>query len=274
MKEKALANLVLGSSGFVGKPLCEFLQTIGESVVTFDIQESQEMDARLAQLPLDGIDRVYFLAWEVGGAKYLYKEDIQQRQFNWNLQIMLNVMPQLSEMNIPFLFVSSQLAEETDTAYGVTKRLGEVWTEILSGVRVRLWNVYGGYETTSERSHAVSDFVWQALEKGRIEMLTTGEEQRQFIYIDDVCNGFRQAMESAPRDIYDITSFEWVRILDVARVIADLTGAEVIPGQAIGRTPNTPLKGKLPGWNATVPLRQGLSLMINRYRNELSKGGG
>lgn len=273
MKENVLTNLVLGSSGFVGKPLCDYLRSIGEKVVTFDIQESREMDARSAQLSLDRIDRVYFLAWEVGGAKYLYKEDIQQKQFNWNLQIMLNVMPQLSEKNIPFLFISSQLAEETDTAYGVTKRLGEVWTEILSGVRVRLWNVYGGYETTSERSHVVSDFVWQALEKGRIEMLTTGEEKRQFIYIDDVCKGFRQAMESASRDIHDITSFEWVRVLDVAQTIAELTGAEVIPGSANGRTPVTPLKGKLPGWNATVPLKQGLSLMIERYRNELSEGG-
>jgi nucleoside-diphosphate-sugar epimerase len=273
LKENVLTNLVLGSSGFVGKPLCDYLRSIGEKVVTFDIQESREMDARSAQLSLDRIDRVYFLAWEVGGAKYLYKEDIQQKQFNWNLQIMLNVMPQLSEKNIPFLFISSQLAEETDTAYGVTKRLGEVWTEILSGVRVRLWNVYGGYETTSERSHVVSDFVWQALEKGRIEMLTTGEEKRQFIYIDDVCKGFRQAMESASRDIHDITSFEWVRVLDVAQTIAELTGAEVIPGSANGRTPVTPLKGKLPGWNATVPLKQGLSLMIERYRNELSEGG-
>jgi nucleoside-diphosphate-sugar epimerase len=214
---------------------------------------------------LDDIDLVYFLAWEVGGAKYLYQDNIQQRQLDWNLQIMLNVMPQLSSSRIPFLFVSSQLAEETDTAYGVTKRLGEVWTHTISGVRVRLWNVYGGFEEPSERSHVVADFVWQALKNGKIEMLTTGAEKRQFIHIDDVCSGFRTAMELGSSEIVDITSFEWVPVMEVAEVIADLTGARVIPGKRVGRTPITPIKGKLPGWNATVSLRDGLSRMIHQY---------
>jgi nucleoside-diphosphate-sugar epimerase len=269
LKNKAIKNLVLGSSGFVGRPLCKYLESMSEEVVTFDIKESEDMDARFETLSLEDIDRVYFLAWEVGGAKYLYKDNIQQRQLDWNLQLMLNVMPQLAQSKTPFLFVSSQLAEETDTAYGVTKRLGEVWTNILSGVKVRLWNVYGGHEETSERSHVVADFVWQSLQKGKIEMLTTGEERRQFIHIDDVCNGFHTAMKSSAPDIYDISSFEWVRVRDVAEIIGGLTGAEVIPGKSVGRTPITPIKGKLPGWEASISLRDGLSMMIENYRNKL-----
>jgi nucleoside-diphosphate-sugar epimerase len=269
MSKNKIKNLVLGSSGFVGRPFCEYLKSCGEEVVTFDILERKNMDARSAPLPLQGIDRVYFLAWEVGGAKYLYQENVQQKQLDWNLQIMLNVMPQLSELKVPFLFVSSQLAEETDTAYGVTKRLGEVWTHIISGVRARLWNVYGGYETINERSHVVADFVWQALKNGKIKMLTTGEEKRQFIHIDDVCSGFRKAMELNSPEIVDITSFEWVKVIEVAETIAEITGAQVIPGERVGRTPITPIKGKLPGWNAKVSLREGLSRMMERYSLEL-----
>ena len=268
----AIKNLVLGSSGFVGRPFCEFLKSKGEKVVTFDIKENVSMDARAVPLDLDEIDRVYFLAWEVGGAKYLYQDNVQQKQLDWNLQLMLNVMPQLSESKTPFLFVSSQLAEETDTAYGVTKRLGEVWTHIISGVRVRLWNVYGGYEESSERSHVVADFVWQALEKGKIEMMTTGQEKRQFIHIDDVCSGFRKAMSSNSNEIVDITSFEWIRVVEVAQTIAELTGAEIVPGSRVGRTPITPIKGKLQDWNAEVSLKEGLSRMIDQYSNELDVG--
>ena len=206
------------------------------------------------------------VAWEVGGAKYLYRDDVQLRQLDWNLQLLLNVMPQLRESGTPFLFVSSQLAEEHDTVYGATKRLGEVWTHLLNGVRVRLWNVYGSYEDENERSHVVADFVHQALTKRRIEMMTTGEEVRQFIHVDDVCRAFHLAMQRRLQGLYDVTSFEWVRVLDLAQIIGDLTGAEVVPGSRLGSTPLTPMVGKIPDWEPTLTLRKGLEAMVAFYR--------
>ena len=171
-------NLVLGSEGFVGKAFCRYLEARGERVIHFDLKRGPKEDAREVVLPLAEVDRVYFLAWEVGGAKYLYRDDAQFMQLDWNLKLLLNVMPQLKASGLPFLFVSSQLAEEYDTVYGVTKRLGEVWTHLMKGVRVRLWNVYGAYEDSTERSHVVADFVWQALTQGEIRMMTTGEDFR------------------------------------------------------------------------------------------------
>jgi len=207
------------------------------------------------------------LAWEVGGAKYLYREDIQFVQLDSNLKLMLNVFPQLQAAKTPFLFVSSQLAEEYDTVYGSTKRLGEVWTHLLGGVRVRLWNVYGAYEPPSERSHVVADFIWQALQNKEIRMLTTGEELRQFIFIDDVCRGFHQALRLRLDGIYDVTSFEWVPVRRVAEIIAELTGAKVVPGDRRGSTPITPMRGKVTGWAASVTLEQGLEKAVASFRN-------
>lgn len=262
-----LNNLVIGSEGFVGKPLCKFLENKGERVVRFDIKRGENEDGRSQKLPLDGVDRIYFLAWEVGGAKYLYKEEVQQRQLDWNLKLMLNVMPQLHAAGKPFLFVSSQLAEECDTVYGVTKHLGEVWTKIFNGVRVRLWNVYGSVEETTERSHVVSDFVHQAAEAGEIKMLTTGEEKRQFIHVDDVCEAFHTALSLDVKDVYDVTSFEWVKVRDVAETIAKMSGnAKVVPGSVVGSTPITPIKGKIPGWQPKVTLEEGLSRMVKQLK--------
>lgn len=264
--QSTTTNLVLGSDGFVGKPLCEYLERLGERVVRFDIQQGEHEDARRVRLPLEGIDRVYFLAWEVGGAKYLYRDDVQFRQLDWNLQLLLNVMPQLRESGVPFLFVSSQLAEEHDTVYGVTKRLGEVWTHLLNGVRVRLWNVYGGYEDPTERSHVVADFVHQALSTGRIEMMTTGEEVRQFIHVDDVCKAFHMALSGQLGGLYDVTTFEWVSVRNMAQIIADLTGARIVPGTRLGSTPITPMVGKVPDWKPALTLREGLASMVELYR--------
>ena len=261
-----ISNLIIGSDGFVGKSFCAYLESCGETVIRFDIKRGDEQDARLAKLPLAGIDRVYFLAWEVGGAKYLYRDDIQFLQLDSNLKLMLNVFPQLQSANVPFLFVSSQLAEEYDTVYGSTKRLGEVWTHLLKGVRVRLWNVYGAYEPASERSHVVADFIWQALTQGEIRMMTTGEELRQFVYIDDVSLAFHQALCQGVDGIYDVTTFEWVPVLRVAEIIARLTGAKLIPGELRGSTPITPMRGRVPGWSSSVTLEQGLERTVALFK--------
>lgn len=264
-----MRNLVVGSEGFVGRSLCCYLERLGETVVHFDIKRGTLEDARFAKLPLDEVDRVYFLAWEVGGAKYLYRKDVQFRQLDWNLQLMLNVMPQIRESNLPFLFVSSQLAEEYDTVYGATKRLGEIWTHLMEGVRVRLWNVYGGYEDMTERSHVISDFVHQALNDRRIAMLTTGKEVRQFIYIEDVCNAMHKAINEQLQGIYDISSMEWVSVRTVAEIIGELTGAEICPGTKEGSTPFTPMVGKIPNWYPEVSLHEGLGRMIADWRQSM-----
>jgi nucleoside-diphosphate-sugar epimerase len=262
-----MRNMVFGSDGFVGTSFTCFLESMGEEVVRFDVKRGPEEDLRYAKLNFSNIDRVYFLAWDVGGAKYLYERDSQFQQLDWNLKLLLNVMPQLRAAQLPFLFISSQLAEEYDTVYGVTKRLGEVWTHLLQGVRVRLWNVYGPIETPSQRTHVVSDFVHQAVLNGRIEMLTTGEEKRQFIHIDDVCRALHRAIDLRLDGVYDISSFEWVSVLEVAQIIAAETGAEVTPGTRVGTTPLTPMKGRVPGWLPQVDLRQGLHRMVQELRS-------
>jgi nucleoside-diphosphate-sugar epimerase len=262
-----IKNLVIGSDGFVGKPFCRYLESIGEEVVRFDIKQGDDQDGRLVSLDLENIDRVYFLAWDVGGAKYLYREDVQFIQLDWNLRLLLNIMPQLKESKVPFLFVSSQLAEEHDTVYGVTKRLGEVWTHLIDGVRVRLWNVYGDLEEYSERSHVVADFVHQALNDGEIRMLTTGEERRQFIHINDVCQAFHSALSNQFTGLYDVSSFEWISIREIADIIAECTGAKVIPGEKVGSTPITPIQGKVPGWLPSVDIKDGLETMVKMARD-------
>jgi len=100
-------NLVLGSSGIIGTSFCNFLSSRGEEVVLFDIERSKEEDARFAKLPLDGIDRVYFFAWDVGGSKYLFREDLLIHQLEWNVKLLENVMGQLQASSIPFFFISS-----------------------------------------------------------------------------------------------------------------------------------------------------------------------
>jgi len=257
-------NLVIGSEGFVGSYLCEFLLRKGEDVTRFDIKRGAHEDARTARLPLHEFDRVYFLAWEVGGAKYLYKEDTQLHQLNWNVDILQNIMPQLHASKIPFIFVSSQLAEETDTVYGVTKKLGELWTRQIGGTCVRLWNVYGALEESNEKSHVIGDFVYQAIYHGKIDMMTIGDEKRQFVHIEDVCAGLHHVIHNDLHEsIYDLSSFEWISVHHMATLVAKHSKVPVTKGTQRGSIRTATItKGKPPGWNPKINADDGIGKMV------------
>ena len=251
-------NLVLGSEGFLGRALCRYLER-HERVIHYDIKLDPAQDLRSARLNLDGVDRVYLLAWDVGGAKYLFNPNTQKFQFEWNMKILANTLPQLDGK--PFMFVSSQQASVAN-AYGVSKSIGETWTQLLGGVAVRLWNIYGEMEPESERSHVVADFVRQAKETGEIRMRTNGLEHRQFTHVLDACRALHLAMIQQYHDIYDASSYDWLTIRQIADFIAAETGAKVIPGKIEGRDFNTPYVGKMPGWSADTKLEDGLREMI------------
>lgn len=258
-------NLVIGSEGFIGKPFCHFLEKKGDKVVRFDIKRDQNEDGRTHTFNFKNIDKIYFLAWDVGGSKYLYEQKLQMSQLNWNLQLMTNIFYQIEEQKKDFLFVSSQLSEEVDTVYGVTKRLGEVWTHLLKGVCLRVWNAYGVMEEENIKSHVISDFIYQALETGKITMMTNGEEWRQFTHIDDLSKAFYLALNTKKlkRTIFDASSYEWVRIKDIAEIICDLTGAKLHLGSGTGHDPiASPNMGRIPGWLPAVSLKDGIRSML------------
>jgi len=262
-------NLVIGSSGVVGTSFCHFLSALGEEVVPFDIQRSKEEDARFAKLPLDGIDRVYFFAWDVGGSKYLFREDSLIGQLEWNMKLLENVLQQLQASSIPFFFISSQFAEEYGTPYGATKRLGEIWTRLIpNGYWARQWNVYGTVEHMDERSHVLGDFIHQALTTGEIHMLTNGKELRQFVHIDDSMLAYHKILdEKIKGGVYDITSYRWTSIREAADIVASLTGAKVFEGDKEGYShKDLPAHDKIPGWEAKVSLEDGIRTMVETYR--------
>lgn len=268
-----ITNLVIGSEGFIGKPFCEYLKSLNEKVIPFDIKRSKKEDGRTYKFNFESIDRVYFLAWDVGGSKYLYQQKLQLFQLHWNLQLLTNVMNQIEKQRPKFLFVSSQLSEE-NTVYGVIKRLGELWTQLLGGRCLRVWNAYGILEPQDIKSHVISDFVYQAVKFGRIQMLTDGSEWRQFTHIDDICRAFHLALTSKDIDrcIYDVCSYEQVTIREVAKIVSHLTGAKIIPGKRQGLSPEALNKGRIPDWLPTITLREGIKRMVVQARKMLDKG--
>lgn len=220
--------LVLGSNGVIGKALTTFLKEQKHEVVEWDIKINSVHDLRIFSLPhldLHTFDFIYFLAYDIGGSKYLSNQKLNF--INNNVLIMNNVFNKIQECNdkynkkIKFIFASSQM-ENMNNPYGTLKRLGEHYTELLGGISTRFWNVYG-HEELDNKSHVITDFIHKYKTNGSIELMTNGQEERQFLHTEDCARALYTVHKYydvfAYRKHIDITNGQWTKIYDLALLI-------------------------------------------------------
>lgn len=140
-------------------------------------------------------------------------------------------------------------------------------------VSVRPFQVYG----PGQRSEALVPAAILAALRGVDFQMTKGEQQRDFIYVEDIVRGLLAAMAAPAIDgrVLDLGTGTLSRILDVVRLIWNLTGSQgrilagALPYRA-GEVPAIPADAQrtrlLTGWEARVPLDEGLSLTIDALR--------
>ena len=236
---------VLGSSGQIGAYLSEYLSKKGHIVREFDIVNGEHQD--ITHIPnvylrnaIMESDFVFFLAFDVGGSRYLKKYQHTFDFVNNNTRLMANAFGLLQEYDKPFVFASSQMSNMSYSPYGTLKRVGELYTESLGGLIVKFWNVYG-IEKDHDKAHVITDFIRKGFEEGDFEMMTDGEEVRQFLYAEDCCEGLEAVMKNYDNfysdDPLHITNFDYTSIREVAIIIENefkLIGKpiNILPGEA------------------------------------------
>lgn len=260
--------LVLGSSGVIGSSLCKRLRRDNYEVIEWDIKKSFTQDLTnpiyngALKREIERADFIFFLAYDVGGAKYISNVDIDF--VNRNVMIMLNTFNLLE--NKKFVFASSTMYN-MDNVYGILKHLGEKYTTLLGGISTRLWNVYG-CEESSEKSHVIADMIHKWKTNGYVELLTSGEEERQLLHADDCAEAFIRIMENygdIPTSI-DISSFEWTKIKDVAKLICDDVRVTDVTVTTHDRQ-NVPRDTILKYWKPKIDLKTGIQTIIDGQSN-------
>ena len=218
---------ILGSEGQIGAYLSEYLEKKGHEVTGVDVVYGPENDLRVTpntyvESKIKDADFVFFLAFDVGGSRYLKKYQHTFDFVNNNTRIMANTFRLLKRYNKRFVFASSQMSNMSYSPYGVMKRVGELHTTALKGLTVKFWNVYG-IEKDMEKAHVVTDFIRRGFEETEFEMLTDGTEERQFLYAEDCCEALETVMECysdfKPEDPLHITSFNSTSIAKIAAII-------------------------------------------------------
>ena len=276
---------VLGSSGQIGAYLTEYLRSKDHDVREFDVVNSKDQDMRTIPNPdlharIMTSEFVFFLAFDVGGSRYLKKYQHTFDFVNNNARLMVNAFEYLKKYEVPFVFASSQMSNMSYSPYGTLKRVGELYTETLGGLIVKFWNVYG-IEKDMEKSHVITDFIRKGFETGKIDMLTDGTEKREFLYAEDCCEALEKVMEEYEtldsHDNLHITSFDSTRILDIANIIRQLFLShhkiiKLIPSeskdevQKDARNEADPYILKL--WKPKTSIREGIKKVFKVMKND------
>jgi GDP-D-mannose 3', 5'-epimerase len=302
--------LVCGAGGFIGGHLCRRLQDEGYWVRGVDIKRHEFREdvadefvqgdlrdiAVVRQVVSSGLDEIYQLAADMGGAGYIFTGEHDANIMHNSAMCNLNVLHEAVARKVPKIFYSSSaciyperiqmeannpgLKEEMaypaapDSEYGWEKLFSERLYRSFSlnhGIEVhvaRFHNIFGPEGTwcggREKAPAAMCRKVAEIADGGEIEMWGDGEQTRTFLYIDECLEGVRRLMESDFAGPVNIGSDELISINDLAYMVADIAGKKVnirhIPGPlgVRGRcSENSLIREKL-GWAPDKPLRDGI----------------
>ena len=143
---------------------------------------------------------------------------------------------------------------------------------------VRIFNTYGPRNRIND-GRVVPTFINQALRDEPLTVFGEGQQTRSFQYVDDLVDGVRKLMEVPCHVPVNIGNPIELTILEFAKLILLLTGSRsTIEYLALPeddpktRRPDVSRARELLGWEARVPVEDGLRRTIDWYRERLVSG--
>jgi len=118
-----------------------------------------------------------------------------------------------------------------DTPYQITKLLGELYCNFfhdyydLPVAIARYFNVYGPGEIPGAYRNVIPNFIYWALHKMPLPITGTGEETRDFTFVEDIVDGTLRCgvTPEAVGQAFNLASETETKIIDVASMINELT---------------------------------------------------
>ena len=315
---KALVN---GAGGFIGGHLVKRLKSEGYWVRGVDRQEREFgvsladefwlgdlRDPDVVREAVDGMDEVYQLAAEMGGAGYIFTGDHDATVMHNSALINLHTLEFGRQAGVRKIFYSSSACVypeynlrdpfnsncPEDSAYPAGPDNEYGWEKLFServyfafmknyGLDVRVARFHNTFGPESqwrggrEKSPAaLCRKIAEAPDGGEIEIWGDGLQTRSFLYIDECIEGVRRLMESDFHGPVNIGSDELVSINQMAGIIMELAGKRLhirhVPGPVgvRGRNSDNRLIFERLGWRPSQPLRTGLEKLYAWVADEVA----
>ncbi|RKQ50217.1 nucleoside-diphosphate-sugar epimerase [Roseivirga pacifica] len=302
--------IVTGAGGFIGGHLVVFLKKQGYYVKGVDLKLPEfsrsgaddfvvgdlRDPALVESLFEGGIDEVYQLAADMGGAGYLFTGDNDADVMHNSALINLNVLKSSVNHGVKRVFYSSSACvypeynqmdsdnpncvEESvypaqpDSEYGWEKLFSErLYFSFMRNYSIdvkvaRFHNIFGPqgtYDGGKEKvPAALARKVAMTADGGEIEVWGDGEQTRSFLFIDDCVQAVYQLMQSDFSGPVNIGSEELVSINQLAKICMSVAGKKLTirhvdgPQGVRGRNSDNRLIEEKLNWTPKVSLEEGI----------------
>lgn len=172
-----------------------------------------------------------------------------------------------------------------DTPYQITKALGEFYCNYFNAqlptVRCRFFNSYGPGEVPGPYRNVIPNFIWRALHGEPLMITGTGDETRDFVYVDDLISGLLAAAErpEASGEAFNLGTGIQTRIIDLAEVVIkacrSTSRIEFGPrrpwDQSIHREADISKAKTALGFQPTVGIREGIERTVDWFREHFDR---
>jgi UDP-glucuronate decarboxylase len=169
------------------------------------------------------------------------------------------------------------------SCYDEGKRMAETlafdyYRENKVEIRVaRIFNTYGPRMLEND-GRVVSNFVAQALRGIPLTVYGEGQQTRSFCYVSDLVNGLMRLMNGEHTGPINLGNPDEYTILELAQAVQNLINPnaeikfEPLPADdPRRRRPNITKAQTLLNWQPTIPLQDGLKLMIEDFRQRFQQ---
>lgn len=267
--------VVLGGGGFIGGHLAKRLKNDGNHVTICDIKKHEYFDhdeicdtfivgdltnpTVVSDVILEGVDEVYQLAADMGGAGYIFTGENDANVMHNSALINLNVAKECVVKKAKKVFYSSSACMypeynqldplnpncEESSAYPANPDSEYGWEKLFSerlflafnrnyklNVRIaRFHNIFGPQGTWKDGKEkapaAMCRKVIEAIEGSSIEVWGDGQQTRSFLYVEECVEAVLRLMESDFLGPVNIGSEEMVTINELAQMAIDISGKNV-----------------------------------------------
>jgi dTDP-glucose 4,6-dehydratase len=161
--------------------------------------------------------------------------------------------------------------------YDEAKRFAEAMTMAYHryhGVDTRIARIFNtfGPRNRPDDGRVVPAFITQAIRGEPLTIHGDGTQTRSFCYVSDLVDGIVRLMRSDIHDPVNIGNPQEIRVLDLARLVLDITGSRSAivhrprpEDDPTRRCPDITRARTLLGWEPRVPLRDGLTQTLEWF---------
>jgi UDP-glucose 4-epimerase len=293
-------SLVTGGAGFIGSHICQLLLEKNCKVICLDKSSSQRIEKlqchknfEFAELDITNLDEIQDIfngvdyVFHLGAiANIVQSYTDPEKCYRVNVDGTFNVLEAAKKAKVKKLIYAASAScygntnslptsESSKTflenPYALTKYLAEElvlqWNHLfkLPTISLRLFNVYGANANKhSDYGSVLSVFLTQKLKNSPLTIVGDGNQERDFIYVDDVANAFYLASQSSLQgEIFNVGSGKSYSV----NYIADLIGGEKIhvptrPKEMQKSQSDISKIKKMLHWEPNVSLKEGLRICL------------